>query len=59
MDNELIQALAKELATKVNKLINIPLVKEEDEQAFFEMLILMLLDIVLSKLGKTGKIGKS
>ena len=57
MDNELIQAMASELAAKVNKIVNIPLVSEENEQAFFEMIILMLLDIVLSKLGHDLKIG--
>lgn len=56
MDNELIQAMASELAAKVNKIVNIPLVSEENEQAFFEMIILMLLDIVLSKLGHDLKL---
>jgi hypothetical protein len=51
MNNELLKVLAKELAVKVNKAVNIPLVKEEDEQAFFELIILMLLEIVFSKLG--------
>lgn len=56
MDNEMIQAMASELAAKVNKIVNIPLVSEENEQAFFEMIILMLLDIVLSKLGHNLKL---
>jgi hypothetical protein len=51
MNNELLKTLAKELGTRVNKAVNIPLVKEEDEQAFFELIILMLLEIVFSKLG--------
>jgi hypothetical protein len=51
MNNELLKVLAKDLAVKVNKAVNIPLVKEEDEQAFFELIILMLLEIVFSKLG--------
>ncbi len=51
MDPNLIKALAKELAGKVNRVVDIPLIKEEDEEAFFELVILMLLDILFSKLG--------
>ena len=53
MDNELMKQMAKELATKINAMVNIPLVSEENEQAFFEMVILMLLDLVISRLGKS------
>ena len=52
MDNELMRQMAKELANKINGMVNIPLVSEENEQAFFEMVILMLLDLVISRLGK-------
>lgn len=52
MDNELMKQMAKELAGKINAMVNIPLVSEENEQAFFEMVILMLLDLVISRLGK-------
>jgi hypothetical protein len=55
MDSEMIKAMAAELAAKVNKLINIPFIKEKDEQAFFELIILMVLDLVLSKLGSADK----
>jgi hypothetical protein len=58
MNNELLKALAKELAVKVNKAVNIPLVSEEDEQAFFELIILMILEIVFSKLGFTHELQK-
>jgi hypothetical protein len=51
MDSTLCKQLAKELATKVNALVNIPLVKEEDEQAFFEMIILLILEIILNRMG--------
>ncbi len=51
MDQAIIRALAMELATKVNGMVNIPLVKDEDEQAFFELIILMVLEIVFNKLG--------
>lgn len=56
MNSELIQALAKELATKVNGVVNIPLVDEEHEQAFFELLIVILLEILLNKLGRSLKL---
>ncbi|HOC95714.1 MAG TPA: hypothetical protein PK802_04245 [Candidatus Cloacimonadota bacterium] len=56
MNSELIQALAKELATKVNGVINIPLIDEEHEQAFFELLIVILLEILLNKLGRSLKL---
>ena len=51
MDKDILKELAQELATKVNAAVNIPLVKEEDEQAFFEIVILMMLELVFSKLG--------
>lgn len=56
MNSELIHAMAKELATRVNGIINIPLVDEEHEQAFFELLIVILLEIVLNKLGRSLKL---
>jgi hypothetical protein len=60
MNTDFIKALAKELATRINNLVNIPLVKEEDEQVFFEMVVMLVLEIVISKLGtelktKSGK----
>lgn len=42
--------LVKELATRVNKLINIPFVNEETEQALFEMIISIVLGVVLDRL---------
>lgn len=50
MSNEMMRALAKELASRVNNAVNIPLISEENEQAFFEMIILMVLELVFSKL---------
>jgi len=52
MNTDFIKTLAIELATRINKLVNIPLVKEEDEQKFFEMIVMMVLEIVISKLGR-------
>ena len=51
MDTDLIKALARELATKVNKVVDVPLIREEDEQAFFELIILIVLELVFNKLG--------
>ena len=58
MDNEILKTLAKELASKVNAAVNIPLVKEEDEQALFEIIILMVMEILLGKLGFRYKVEK-
>ncbi len=55
MNTEFISTLAKELATRINSAINIPLLKEDDEQKFFEMVVMVILDIVLAKLGKEIK----
>lgn len=53
MNNEVMRALAKELATRINQLVDIPLISEESEQAFFEMVILMVLELVFSRFGKS------
>ena len=44
--------LVKELATRINKLVNIPLINEQNEQVFFEMVVGILLDIFLGELDK-------
>jgi len=54
MNNEMMQMLAKELATRVNKAVNIPLISEENEQAFFELIVLLVLDLVLARVEKEG-----
>ena len=36
----------------LGKVVDIPLISEENEQAFFEMVILMLLDLIFSRMGK-------
>jgi len=51
MNNELLKELARELASKVNNLVDVPLVNEEDEQAFFELIILLLLELIFNRLG--------
>ncbi len=54
MNTDFIKELAKELATKLNSMLNIPIVKEEDEQALFEMVTTIILEFVLSKLKLFG-----
>ena len=39
----------------MNNAIDIPLVKEEDEEAFFELIILIVLELLFSKLGSKFK----
>jgi len=55
MNTDFIKTLAVELATRINQLVNIPLVKEEDEQKFFEMVVMIILEIALAKIGKETK----
>ena len=52
MNTDFIKELAKELATKLNSLLNIPIIKEEDEQKFFELVTMIILELVFSKLSK-------
>lgn len=51
MNETLLKELAKELGSKVNNLVDIPIIKEEDEQAFFELIILLLLELIFNRLG--------
>jgi len=55
MNTEFITVLAKEVATRINQVVNIPLMKEDDEQKFFEMVVMIILEIALAKLGKETK----
>ncbi|HPI25358.1 MAG TPA: hypothetical protein PLO57_02755 [Candidatus Cloacimonadota bacterium] len=52
MKTEIIKPLAKELATRINMTVNIPFVSEEQEQYFFEMIIILVLDTLLGRLSK-------
>jgi hypothetical protein len=52
MNTDFIKLLAKELATKLNALINIPFIKEEDEQVFFELVVNIVLGAVLANFDK-------
>ncbi|MDD4223946.1 MAG: hypothetical protein PHD87_08100 [Candidatus Cloacimonetes bacterium] len=51
MNENLLKELARELGTRVNKLVDIPFIKEDDEQAFFELIILLLLEVIFNRLG--------
>ncbi|MDZ4182906.1 MAG: hypothetical protein U1B83_08525 [Candidatus Cloacimonadaceae bacterium] len=51
MDQNLLKALAKELAARVNRMVNIPLISEAQEQLFFEMIIEIILDLMLKSVG--------
>ncbi|HOH97173.1 MAG TPA: hypothetical protein PL188_02565 [Candidatus Cloacimonadota bacterium] len=50
MSNQISKVLAKELATKINRMVNIPLIREEDEQIFFELIVSILLELFLDSL---------
>jgi hypothetical protein len=52
MNTEILKPLVKELASKVNHAVNIPFVSEEQEQYFFEMIFLLVLDTLLGQLDK-------
>ena len=45
--NQFIKELAKQLATQINKSINIPWLNEEQEQMFFELVVTKVLELVL------------
>ncbi|MDD3535595.1 MAG: hypothetical protein PHC50_05555 [Candidatus Cloacimonetes bacterium] len=53
MSSTLNKTLARELATKINKVVNIPLMNEKEEQILFELIILVILDIFLSGVDAT------
>ena len=44
--------LIKELANRINQLVNIPLINEQNEQTFFELVISILLGIFLDEVDK-------
>lgn len=50
MDKQKMQNLAKELAFFINKFLDIPFVNEEEEQFFFELILLKALQLVLGEL---------
>ena len=51
MNENMLHNIAEELAKKVNKALNVHILNEQQEQAFFEMVILLLLELLINKLG--------
>ena len=51
MNENMLHNIAEELAKKVNQALNLPILNEQQEQAFFEMVILLLLELLINKLG--------
>ena len=49
MDQETIKTMARELATLVNRLVNIPFMKEDEEQIVLELILLKALQLVMGK----------
>ena len=50
--NPFISILAKELAAKLNGLIDLPFMNEEEERLFFEYIVIKVLEITTQLLGK-------
>ncbi len=42
--------LTKELATRINRLVNIPLINEQNEQIFFEFVVGVLLEMLFDEI---------
>ncbi|MCB5258366.1 MAG: hypothetical protein WC179_00460 [Candidatus Cloacimonadaceae bacterium] len=51
MNENILPNIAEELAKKVNKVLNLPIINEQQEQVFYEMVILLLLELLINKLG--------
>lgn len=48
--NPYLSALAKELAKRINKVVDLPFLSEEEEELFFQLVITKVLEIVLGQL---------
>ncbi len=44
------QVLVREIASRINELINIPLINEKNEQIFFELIVNILMQNLLNLL---------
>ena len=51
MNETLLKEIAALLAERVNQAVDIPFVDEEDEQKFFELVVLILLRLILDLIG--------
>ena len=56
MNTELLKILAMELAKQMNSVINIPFVSEEEEELFFQYIILNVLHLLVNKLSKNPEL---
>jgi hypothetical protein len=52
MENSSYNPLVRDLATRINKMVNIPLVNEANEQIFFELIVTILLQLFFESLDK-------
>jgi hypothetical protein len=50
--NPFVSEMAKELAKHVNRLVDLPLMNEDEERLLFEFIITKVLEITASLLGK-------
>ena len=50
MNTDILKVMAISLAKKINSIINIPWVSEEQEQDFFELIVLLVLETLLTQL---------
>lgn len=46
------QDLVTELATRINGIVNVPLINEQNEQVFFELVVSILLGIFFDEMDK-------
>jgi len=51
MNETLLKQIATLLAERVNQAVDIPFVDEEDEQKFYELVVLILLRLILDLIG--------
>jgi len=51
MNETLLKEIAALLAERVNQAVDIPFVDEEDEQKFYELVVLILLRLILDLIG--------
>lgn len=50
MTNDMNKVMAREIATRINKMVNIPFINEDQEQVIFEFVVMILLDLFISGL---------
>jgi len=48
--NELIPAVAREVATQINRLVDLPFLSEDEEEIFFQLLVTKVFEVSFRKL---------